>query len=68
MTRHLYAAFPLGLITVAIPLRAANRPRAGMDGQNTAVWTTDDLEQLDSFGRISIVGRSGRGKARLRCQ
>jgi hypothetical protein len=28
------------------------------DGQNTMVWTNDDLEKLQSLGLISIVGRS----------
>ena len=58
MTRHLYAALTLGLISVAIPLRAANRPHAGTDGQNTVVWTTDDLEKLHALGLISIVGQT----------
>jgi hypothetical protein len=58
MTRHLYAAFTLGLISVAVPLRAVNRPHAGKDGQNTPVWTTDDLEKLRALGLISIVGRT----------
>ena len=40
-----------------MPLRAANRPRAETDGQNTMVWTNDDLEKLRSLGLISIVGR-----------
>ncbi len=52
MTRHLYAAVTLGLISVAIPLRAANRPRAGTDRQNKVVWTNDDLD----LGLISVVG------------
>jgi hypothetical protein len=56
MTRHLYAALTLGLLSAAIPSRAANRPHAGTDGQNAAVWTTDDLEKLHALGLISIVG------------
>jgi len=43
--------------TLAIPLRAAERPRAGMDSRNTAVWTNDDLEKLHAPGLISIVGQ-----------
>ena len=43
--------------TLAIPLRAAERPRAGMDSRNTAVWTNDDLEKLHDVGLISIVGQ-----------
>ena len=42
--------------TLAIPLRAANEPRAGMEIQNT-VWTNDDLERLHVPGLICIVGR-----------
>jgi len=57
MTRHLYAAVTLGLISVAIPLRAANRPHAGTDSQNPVVWTNDDLERLHDLGLICIVDR-----------
>ena len=45
------------LSTLAIPLRAANKPRAGTDSQNAAVWTNDDLERLHDLGLICIVGR-----------
>ncbi len=44
------------LSTLAIPLRAANKPRAGDMENKTAVWTNDDLEKLHSLGLISIVG------------
>ena len=57
MTRHLYAVVTLGLVSVAIPLRAANRPRSGMDAQTAVVWTNEDLERLHDLGLISIVGR-----------
>ena len=57
MTRHLYAFVTLGLVSVAIPLRAANGPRAGVDAQTAFVWTNDDLEKLHGPGMISIVGR-----------
>jgi len=57
MIRYFCAAVTLGLISVAIPLRAANRPRAGTDSQNTVVWTNDDLERLHNLGLICIVGR-----------
>ena len=50
-------AISMTLSTLAIPLRAANRPRAGMDSQNTVVWTNDDLKRLNVPGLISIVGR-----------
>ena len=46
MTRHWYAVITLGLVSVAIPLRAANGPRAGMDAQTAVVWTNDDLESF----------------------
>jgi hypothetical protein len=56
-----YLTFPLAVSmtvgTLAIPMRAANKPRAGMEDQKT-VWTNDDLERLRAFGLISIVGRS----------
>jgi hypothetical protein len=50
-------AISMTLSTLAIPLRAASRPRAGMDSRNTVVWTNDDLERLHVPGLISIVGR-----------
>ena len=56
MTRHPSICFCLALVSAAIPLRAANRPRAGRDRQNRAVWTNDDLEGLHDLGLISIVG------------
>ena len=49
-------AISMTLSALAIPLRAANSPRAGMDSQNTVVWTNDDLERLHVPGLISIVG------------
>jgi hypothetical protein len=57
MIRYIYAAVTLGLILVAIPLRAANRPHAGTDRQIKMVWTNDDLDKLHDLGLISIVGR-----------
>jgi hypothetical protein len=56
MIRYMYAV-TLGLILVAIPLRAANRPHAGTDRQNKMVWTNDDLDKLHDLGLISIVGQ-----------
>jgi hypothetical protein len=58
MTRFLYAAVTLGLLSVAIPLRAANGPHARTDRQNKVVWTDDDLERLHDLGMICIVGPS----------
>jgi hypothetical protein len=57
MTIYLYAVSTLGLVSVAIPLHAATRPRAGMDTQTSIVWTNDDLEKLRGLGMISIVGQ-----------
>src|SRR5258708_3930791 len=57
MIRNLYFAVTLGLVSLAMPLRAANRPHAETDSQNNMVWTNDDLEKLHSLGLISIVGR-----------
>src|SRR5260370_32597911 len=57
MTSHLRTSVSLVLLSVAIPLRAANRPHAGTDSQNTVVWTNDNLEKLHDLSLISIVGR-----------
>jgi hypothetical protein len=57
MNRNVYAAVTLGLISVAIPLRAANGPHAGTDRQSKVVWTNDDLDNLHGLGLISIIGR-----------
>jgi hypothetical protein len=43
-------------MTLAVPLRAANKPRAGTDSHRTGVWTNEDLERLHVPGLISIVG------------
>ena len=57
MIRHLCISVCLALVSAAIPMRAANKPRAGTDSRNPVVWTNDDLEKLHSLGLISIVGR-----------
>ncbi|MGB2901172.1 MAG: hypothetical protein WBB89_18090 [Candidatus Acidiferrum sp.] len=57
MIRHLCISVCLALVSAAIPMRAANKPRAGTDSRNPVVWTNDDLEKLRSLGLISIVGR-----------
>ena len=58
MTRYLYAAaLTLGLISVAMPLRAANRQHARAGSQNRMVWTNDDLERLHDRGLICVVGQ-----------
>jgi hypothetical protein len=56
MTHYLLAAIMLGLFSVAIPVRAANRPHAGTDSQSTLIWTNDGLDNLHDRGLISIVG------------
>lgn len=50
-------AISMTLSSLAIPLRAANRPHAGTDSQTVKVWTNDDLEKLHHLGFISIVGQ-----------
>ncbi len=57
-------AISVTLSTLAIPLRAANKPRAGTDSQNPVVWTNDDLARLHSLGLISIVGQIDEGKSK----
>ena len=47
------------LSTLAIPLRAANKPRAEKTEQAVVLWTNDELEKLRPLGLISIVGQSG---------
>jgi hypothetical protein len=61
MTRYLFVAIALGAISAATPLRAANRPHAGTETQNTLVWTNDDLERLHDRDLICIVGRANEG-------
>jgi hypothetical protein len=58
MTRCLCAAVTLGLIAVAIPVRAADGPHAGADSHQGLVWTNDDLESLHVPGLICILGRT----------
>ena len=59
MNRHLTfsLAISMTLSTLAIPLRAANKPRAGKAEKITALWTNEDLEKLKPLGLISIVGQ-----------
>jgi hypothetical protein len=45
MIRYLYGV-TLGFVSVAIPLRAANKPHAGTDSQNMVVWTNEDLDRI----------------------
>ena len=57
MIRHLCISACLALVSAAIPMRAANKPRAGTDSRNPVVWTNDDLEKLHNLSLISVVGR-----------
>ena len=57
MTRYLFSVLTLGIISVAIPVRAADKPHAGSDHQSKVVWTNDDLERLHHRGLISVVGQ-----------
>ena len=50
-------ATSMTLISLAIPLRAANEPRAGKAEKTTALWTNEDLEKLRPLATISIVGQ-----------
>lgn len=65
MNRYLTSSLALSMIlsTLAIPLRAAKKPRAGTDNQRQLVWTNDDLATLHSLGLISIVGQSEEAKS-----
>jgi hypothetical protein len=51
-------AISVTLSTLAIPLRAANKPHAGKMERTAVVWTNQDLKRLRSQGLISIVGQS----------
>jgi hypothetical protein len=59
MNRHLTfsLAISMTLSTLAIPLRAANKPRAGKTEKTTVLWTNEDLENLRPLAAISIVGQ-----------
>jgi hypothetical protein len=50
-------AVSMTLATLAIPLRAANKPRAGKPEVAPVVWTNEDLEKLRGLGLISVVGQ-----------
>jgi hypothetical protein len=59
MNRYLTSSLAISMTlgTLAIPMRAANQPRAGTESRNSVVWTNDNLEKLHSLGVICIVGR-----------
>jgi hypothetical protein len=50
-------AITMTLSTLAIPLRAANQPRAGKPEGAKVVWTNEDLERLRGLGLISVIGQ-----------
>jgi hypothetical protein len=61
-------SFPFAVIlalAIAIPSRAAEKPRPAQGNQNRPqrVWTNDDLDQLRARGLISIVGPEVTGAA-----
>jgi len=62
MNRHLTLSLAISvtLSTLAIPLRAANEPRAGSTEKTTALWTNENLEKLRPLAPISIVGQPNR--------
>jgi len=51
-------AIPMTLGILAIPLRAANKPRAGKAEQTTVLWTNEEFEKLRPRGLISVVGQA----------
>ncbi len=53
-------AISVTLSTVAIPLRAANKPRAGETEKTTVLWTNEELEKLRPLAAISIVGQANK--------
>jgi hypothetical protein len=59
MNRHLTfsLAISMTMSALAIPLRAANKPRAGETKKTTVLWTNEGLEKLRPLGVISIVGQ-----------
>jgi hypothetical protein len=50
-------AASMSLSIPAIPLRAANKPRAEKMEKTDVVWTNEDLKRLRPSGLISIVGQ-----------
>lgn len=60
--------FPLAAVlalAIAIPSRAAEKPRPAQGNQNQPkkVWTNDDMDQLRARGLISIFGPEVNGAA-----
>jgi hypothetical protein len=59
MNRHLSfsLAISMTLSALAIPLRAANKPRAGKTEKTTVLWTNEGLEKLRPLDVISMLGQ-----------
>jgi hypothetical protein len=54
----LFLTISMTLSTLAIPLRAADKSRAGKAEQTTVLWTNEELEKLRPLGLISVVGQA----------
>jgi len=54
VTRLLRTSISLALLSVAIPLRAGNRPHGGTDSQTPAVWTNDDPRKTPRRSRADF--------------
>jgi hypothetical protein len=50
-------AISMTVTTLAIPTRAANKPRAGTMEMTRVLWTNEDLQRLRSLSPISVVGQ-----------
>src|SRR5260370_5180993 len=59
MNRYLTFSLTISmtLSTLAIPMRAENKPRGGRLKKNSVLGTNEDLEKLRPLGLISIVGQ-----------
>jgi hypothetical protein len=60
--RTLSLAISMTMSTLPVPVRAANKPRAGNAERAAAVWTNQDLERLRFQNLISIVGQPARAE------
>jgi len=56
MNRGLTVSLAISM-TLAIPLRAANKPRVGKTEGAPVAWTNEDLRRLRGLGLISVVGQ-----------
>jgi hypothetical protein len=55
-------AISMTMSTLPVPVRAANKPRAGNVERAAVVWTNRDLERLRFQNLISIVGQPALGR------